>query len=258
MQLEPREYFTIVRQLDDPQLTGTFYVRAYIRNSRTNVLIDTLDLEDQGNYRFTKEWQVPADSSGRGFYIDITSRVFTDSGYTTESDVFAREKEQHLIAKRYDPILLGHEGGVEIDYKKIKKIIQDEISKIKIPNDFSPILKAIKDIEVSPIVKTEQIDLKGLTALIQAIKTAIEVLPKPEKVDFTSILSEFKKLNDFLSNSNEINSLDLANKIKELKTLLLDKFNFVTIKMPKGAKNIKLPKISEKIKKDEKHWRKYY
>jgi hypothetical protein len=170
MQLEPRSYFTIVRQLKDPQDTGTYYVRAYIRKSLDDTLLDTVDLTDYGGQRFKYNYQLPADTSGEGLYIDITTRVFTDSGYTTESDYYQKENFQYLVKKGYNPVYGG--GGGYIDYKKVREIIKEEIEKlpkIEIPEqkevDLNPILKAIEDIDVSPVVKTEKVELGGIARL---------------------------------------------------------------------------------------------
>src|SRR5574337_612585 len=103
MQLEPREYFTIARGLEDYTDSTTYYVRAVIRNARTDALIDTVNLTDNGNRRFTKAWQVPADPSGLGFYIIVTTTVYTDSGYTTKAENYLERFEEHLVQNRPNP-----------------------------------------------------------------------------------------------------------------------------------------------------------
>ena len=86
IQLTPQKIFTIVRGLENHIDTATYYVQAVIRNSRTNAIIDTINLTDRDGYRFSKEWQVPADPSGEGLVIDIVTSIYTDSGYTTKSE----------------------------------------------------------------------------------------------------------------------------------------------------------------------------
>ncbi len=83
--LQPQKSFTVVRQIANHLDSATYYVRAVIRNAYTDELIETLDLTSRGSQRFSKNWQVPADPSGEGFYISIVTSVYTDSGYTTKS-----------------------------------------------------------------------------------------------------------------------------------------------------------------------------
>ncbi len=131
LQLEPRENYTIVRKLDDPNDSDTYYVRAFIRNSKTDALLDTVDLTDKGEGRFTGNWQVVADTVGLGIYIDITTRVYTDSGYTVINEKYADRQDQYLVLARYNPVFgNGSGGGRDIDYKKVRKIVQEEIAKI--------------------------------------------------------------------------------------------------------------------------------
>ena len=51
MTLQPGEYIQIVRDLQNPNIAGTFYVRATIKNAKTLAVLDTVDLADQGSYR---------------------------------------------------------------------------------------------------------------------------------------------------------------------------------------------------------------
>lgn len=181
MQLKPGEQFTIVRQLDNPADSGTYYVQAVIRNSKTDAILATLELDDKGNQRFTKSWQVSPDPSGEGMYIDVESRVFTDNTYTTYSDVYSKENAVYLVADR--PLSMGGFGtemSQEIDYKKIRTIIGEEISGQDKP-------------------KAPKIGLSKVMARIdalQAILEGIEPPEKPEPVDFSPLMSEIKQLSD--------------------------------------------------------------
>jgi hypothetical protein len=132
MQLHPREQFTITRQLNDPAIVTTFYVRAVIRNAKTDTVIDTVNLTDKTGQRFTKQWLVPADPSGQGFWISIVTSVYTDNGYTTKSTDYGDEACSYLVQERYvfNP---NYPVGPDIDYKRIKKMIDEAIKKIEIP-----------------------------------------------------------------------------------------------------------------------------
>src|SRR3990167_2297855 len=103
LQLNPREYFPIVRQLNDPLDVGTYYVQAIIRNARTGATLDTLSLTDEGGQRFSyTTWQTPADTSGLGLFITITLTVYTDSGYTEKAGNYGIEQQTYLIQERVD------------------------------------------------------------------------------------------------------------------------------------------------------------
>lgn len=202
MQLRPREIFTIVRGLEDHEDTNTYYVRAVVRNARTDEIIDTLDLEDRGDgHRFAIEWRVPADPANYGFYIIITTSVYTDAAYTTKS-LYQDRFETYLIAERPNPTLAfgGGGGGDDIDYKKIRKIISEELIKI--------LLTGRKKNSPLPTPQSLGIDLKPLQQEIAAIKEGlseikkhpaslaefvttiqkkIEGIPQPKEVNFKSL-----------------------------------------------------------------------
>jgi hypothetical protein len=61
LQLEPQQEFVLARGLEDHTDSTTYYVRAVVRNAKTDALISTVNLTDNGNRRFTKAWMTPAD-----------------------------------------------------------------------------------------------------------------------------------------------------------------------------------------------------
>ena len=81
--IQPREYFPITRLLIDPLDSGTYYLRAVIKNAKTGSTIDTVSLPQISGRYYGTTWQTPADSSGRGLFLMITVEVYTDSGFTT-------------------------------------------------------------------------------------------------------------------------------------------------------------------------------
>ncbi len=213
MQLNPREYFTVVRGLPDHTDSTTYYVRAVIRNARTDVLITALDLVDQGDgHRFLKEWQVPADPSGLGFYISITTSVYTDSGYTTKAANYGDQYDTYLVADRSNPNVYHGGGGESIDYRKIRQILKEERPA---PVDLEPITHSIKLLQ-------EQIS--GI------VLPDFPEIPKPDTVDLMPIINKFDKLPASFkeiikavaeTNNNLIALLKLrASDIKETKSYL--------------------------------------
>jgi hypothetical protein len=178
MQLAPFEYFTIVRQIEDPLDLVTYYPQAEIRNARTDALLDTVDLESKGDGRYSERWQVPADVSGAGFYVTIISKVYTDSAHTTESDNYGRKEQTFLVRDRHDN--LGGSGG--ISYNDVKEALKKVLSDYKFPvtkeTDLRPLLKAIKEV---PIRTARQIDIPEVE------------IPEQKAVDFTPVLKAIQK-----------------------------------------------------------------
>src|SRR5437879_1246261 len=98
LQLEPLELYTIARGLEDHTDSTQYYVQAVIRNAKTDALIATVQLTDQGDqHRYSKAWQVPQDQTGLGFYLLIETSVYTDSGYTTKSQNYGDKYETYLV-----------------------------------------------------------------------------------------------------------------------------------------------------------------
>jgi len=209
IQLRPTETFTIVRVLGDTVDTSTYYVQAVIRNSKTGATIDTVNLTDQGSRRFTGDWEVSADVGGEGFYIDITTTVYTDSGYSTNAGDYAEEVTSFLIQDRYNRTF-GLGGGVDIDYKKVRKIIQDEIKTIIIPIpekvNLSSLEAGVQRV-ISQIInikfpQQKETDLSGVMVEIANTKNAIDNkhIPEPEKVDLTPILAKNLDIEKIINN----------------------------------------------------------
>lgn len=199
--LQPQEQFAIVRQLADHTDSTTYYVRAVIRNSITNAIIDIVNLDDKSVGRFLKIWEVPADVSGLGFYIDITTSVYTDSDYSTKAPTYGDELEDYLVFDRH---VSGGGGGMDVDYKKIDKLV----------------IAAIKTI---PEVKLES--LEPIKKALEAIKMEISgiEMPEMEKMDHTPVLLAIGRVEKNIIKSisekeitPETNLEDVINKIKEV------------------------------------------
>ncbi len=130
MQLSPSEKYPIVRQLDNVNDTGTYYVRCVIKNAYNGTTLDTIDLTNQGEQYFSALWSVPNDVNGNGTYITMTTFVYTDSAYTQLSTTYATDSVVHVIQLR--PIFpSGIGGGSNIDYNRLQQIVEGK--KIDIP-----------------------------------------------------------------------------------------------------------------------------
>ena len=183
MILNPLEEFSICRQLNDPNDSTTYYVRAFIRNAKTDALLATLNLEDKGSQRFTKTWQVPQDPTGLGFYITITTLVYTNSGYTTLSTTYGSEQHEFLIQDRINPFL--GVASPDIDYKRIKKIVEEVIKQIPLPKD------------------PEKFDYQTLTRGFERVITRLNAIHLPE-TDLRPIQSQ---LEAFIEQLNDLKAL---------------------------------------------------
>lgn len=209
MQLEPGEYFGIVRQIPDPNDTGTYYVRAEIRNARTDELIERVALTDRGSGRFQGEWQVISQGIDGGAYISVSTHVYTDSGYTTPSDMYGVEMQTYLVATR--AAHLGG-GGSGISRKDLREVLREVVPELlpeaadldsvvqriltgvgarheALTQQIAGVSEKVDGIEVAPEVTIDgkEIDVEPLKAAIEAIAAAAdarqaEVMKKVEGV----------------------------------------------------------------------------
>lgn len=220
--LQPQEQFTIVRQLADHTDPTSYYVQAVIRNSISGETLQTLALNDIGNGRFTKLYEVPADVSGLGFYIDITTSVYTDVDHTTKAPNYGDTNDQYLVFDRTPKGSGG--GGADVDYKKIQKMfdkaveaipklkeldltplvgmlaeVKKEISSIEMPEiekiNHGPVLDAIEGIEkkITKAISDKKVTPEtNLNPLIEKLEYLMKKEPNLEKV--TKFLSEIQKV----------------------------------------------------------------
>ena len=209
MQLSPNTSFAIVRQLEDHTDSNSYYVRAVIRNAQTDALITTVDLTDQGNRRFSKNWQVTADVSGQGFYISILTSVYTDAVYTTKSQNYGDKMETYLVQTRYNPNLGYGSGGSDIDYKRIRKIVKEVVDEIESPEPLETkivIKEVVREIKVPEIVKIE-----NTREIIKEIPIKTEIIRE--------IMKEVK-VPEVVKVESTVNLKPLTDKLKELETEL--------------------------------------
>lgn len=230
MQLHPREQYTITRQLANPYIEDTFYVRAVIRNAKTDVVLDTLDLVDNGSQRFTKPWTVPADVSGQGFYVSIVTSVYTDSGYTTKSELYGDEQQTFLIQERYvfNP---NYPVGPDIDYKRIKKMIDDAVDAVVGKTIVVEKVK-VKEVKVPETVVVEKIKEIDLSPVMDAIKVVgkkvddkpVTEIPEQEKIDLSPIAKQISSLEKSVKDSSEkiTKKIDTLKVKVEIKGIAMD------------------------------------
>lgn len=206
--LQPQANFTVVRQISNHLDTDTNYVQAVIRNASTDAIIDTIQLDNKGGQRFTKNWQVPADTSGQGFYVSIVTSVYTDSGYTTKNGNYGDEEATYLVQERV--LRLGGAGG-GIDAYTVRKIVQEEMAKLPKPDPVSipepkelvdrtdEVLRAIADAKASipPAPVIPKTDFAPVLRAVSDVRQAVldkEVTPPTDLTPILSALTDTKSV----------------------------------------------------------------
>lgn len=227
MQLNPREAFTIVRQIEDHTDSTTYYVRAVVRNAKTDALLATVDLVDQGNRRFSNQYLVPVDVSGQGFWISILTSVYTDSGYTTKSPNYGDKMETYLVQDRFNANLGGVGGGPDIDYKKIKKLITDAMSEMQPhePKVVTITKEVVKEVRVPEVKIVETQTVQDLSPILKAIKQVGQKvddkeIPEPPEFDPQPILDTLGAMKEQITEATKatfkkIDSISLDVKLSD-------------------------------------------
>ncbi len=252
--------FTVVRQIANHLDTDTNYVRAVIRNAYTDAIIDTLDLTDKGSQRFSKNWKVPADPSGEGFYISIITSVYTDAGYTTKNSNYGDEENTYLVADA--PSSMG-KGAIGIDARTVRRIISEELDKrkeeepeeikkeeIETPEEpprWDEVLSAIDGLNTTlKSSKTEKVDFKPLFDALQSILSAVNEKEVTEPTDLTPVLAKLDEQAQLIDRTRaETNSsLDSVGKyvMDELRTELDKMLKSTTFKIAPTTATMEIPK----------------
>ena len=158
------------------------------------------------------------------YYIQLTTAELSSYGYIAIRFKNGSTAEFQDIGQviAYDPYSRTQvynpwdAGAPDIDYKKIRGIIKEELGKLPTPplpeNDDSAVLAAISDLKsrVGDIELPEQkeTDLAPVLAAVQSccreILAAINAIEKPEKEDLTDIRAALIAINDLkVSEINE-------------------------------------------------------
>lgn len=211
MNVNPNTNLRIVRQLADPYDLGTNYVRAVVRNSATGAVLDTVNLTDEGSQRFSGFYHTNADPSGVGYYIDVTTTVFTDAGYTTKSENYQVETNTYHVIQQFGPGM-GLGGGADVNYEKVRRIVQEELAKLVIPEpvtppDLTPVLLGLeqrltKSVGAIKIPEQKEVDLEPVmqevrTSVDNAINTLLLAVDGKEVTPPTDISPVLEAINDF-------------------------------------------------------------
>lgn len=217
MNLFTQQNFTVVRQIPDHTDATTYYVQAKIRNAYTDVLLATLNLEDKTGQRFKKDWRVPADPSGEGFYVSIITSVYTDSGYTTKSPLYGDDENTYLVVDR--KVVGGGGGGGGYggpSVRDIKDAVKEIVDSRK-PKPFKiPEVKIPKQKEYE--MKWDDV-LEGITKLSEAVSK----LPQ-KQTELDPIIKMLSEMNHGVTKIQEnMPELDLSPVLDQLKEYRTEK-----------------------------------
>ena len=215
--LQPQSEFAIVRQIANHLDTGTYYVRAVIRYAYTDELIGRVALSLKGEQRYANNFRMPADTSGQGYYVSIVTSVYTDSDFTTKSENYGDEENTYLVQER---VLNTLRGGGGLDSRTTRRIIAEELEKIKFPeqekitipkqkeydnkfNEISKELTSIKDLVGA--LPTQNSDLRPVMTRLNELAQEVKTKPVTPETDLTPVVEKIDEMVD----DNDLNRKEI-------------------------------------------------
>lgn len=270
MIIAPQKQFLIERHLNNPSDTATYYCRATIINSVTGATIDSFNLTDNGGKYFSKLWITPADVSGSGLQITISTTVYDDSGYSTESVVYGTSKQTYIVKDLAGARLFGGYAGPgdrtpSVDYEKIKRIVLEIIKGIPPADkyDDSKIHERLNELEncmfvlndkPGPEDKSGEI-IKSIPPIIDSANKKIAdkmlVIEAMSNEKINNLAEEIKYLAEELSSVDDVKkqifefTKSVDQKIEKMKEEILDSLSKpITIQTPRISKEEEKPKPS--------------
>jgi hypothetical protein len=189
-------------------------------------------------------------STEHGRLVTITTRVYTDSGYTTLDTLNGQGSDTYRVKYEQAFGAVGG-GGATVDYEKIRKMIQEELGKIP-KEDYQGQLTTltesivkIKDIEtlVSSLLEMK---LGSLDKKIGAVDSGFSA-----KVDeIHNLISGLDySLKNSISNSSNLEVVNLQKAVAEMKehvnSMALDYGRTITEIVDKFDKTVEI--ITQKI-----------
>ena len=134
MQINPNQNIQLAALIADTTDTNTYYVRCVMRDTATNKTLGSVNLtrDSSNSRRFYGHIQAPSQTGPGGRFIDITTTIYTDSGYTTPSPNYAETIEKYLVAYIWNQAIGGAGSGDPFaeSYEKdgTRKLIRDEFA----------------------------------------------------------------------------------------------------------------------------------
>lgn len=149
MIIAPQKQYRIPYKINNPSDSNTYYVQSVITEAVSGRVLATLNLVNDGTNFWSALWNTPADPSGTGYQIIISTTVYADSNYSQVSLVYGTQVDDHII-KDIAGLRVPTAGpGNSVDYKRLEKLIRDivlEIPKTEIPFQEKIDYDAVEDI----------------------------------------------------------------------------------------------------------------
>ena len=223
MFFQPYRNYVITRQIYNERDFGQVWIKAWVRDSITDeALLDGVEMTEASDEigRFKYTYKLPADPSGNGRQLRVITVVYEDSGYSSRNPNY--QIEENNIVVRDINLLGGGGGGSDIDYKKVREIVKEELAKIP-PYpvlDISDIKKEVKDAKnaISGLIRgLPETDLSPIEDKISQLVKAISDIPapdKPKEFDYSRLDKIIASLKDIKLN---ISLLEKQPKIERLR-----------------------------------------
>ncbi|MDD5220981.1 MAG: hypothetical protein PHV11_10465 [Candidatus Bipolaricaulis sp.] len=174
--------------------------------------------DEKGRFKYT--YKLPADPSGNGRQLRVITVVYEDNGYTSRNANY--QVEENTVVVR-DMNIMGHSGGggSDIDYKKVREIVKEELGKLPPYPVLEDIKKQIKDALKAVLRQIKDIPEADLTIIrddiAQLSQSISNIPPFPDIPVFDySKLDEIKVLLSLLEKSPKIERLKDYSDIKKI------------------------------------------
>lgn len=186
MQYRPNEIVGISHLITDPLDVGLYYVRAVLRDSRTNATIRSVDLtrDSSNTRRFYGEIQMPDVQQSQSRSVDITTTVYTDSGYTTQSEEHQEVSNMYIVAERWNEAM-GFGGGGGISRKDVREVVTEILSKVRAEDEKKANEKKTEDRPVKlpeSVVELMKDTLVAVRSAEESLKNAVSESDSRENV----------------------------------------------------------------------------
>lgn len=189
MQANPLESIKLAYLIGDTGDSTTYYVQAVMRDSGTGTTLATTNLTGSGR-RFTGSIKAPADTTGRGRWVDITYTVYTDTGYSVLSgypeQVFSYRVQEQISAALLAAgatsrdVAMGAGSGDDINYKKIKSIFVEAL-KVAVTELQTSMQKAVDSIEPAEAPEAgEAPEMPSVEEIASALSEAVIASLRPD------------------------------------------------------------------------------
>jgi hypothetical protein len=213
--LRPGSSFNIVWQISDPLDSTTYYPQVVIYDSVKNLVLDTVNLTLDSSGRYSALWQVPQDSYNLGLQIDMTVRIYTDSGHTTVSPNYQIENRIYKIKNETQNF--GGSGDYT-DYRHIAKLIKEEVALVSL--SFVPLIDEMREVKARVLsLETKVSNIKPAT-LIQDLSAVTKELLAVK----TDLNNEMDKLHAYVMEGLQ-NLADTQGKTQETVKTVVKTFN---------------------------------